>query len=520
MRSEQTLIQPPRFKISEKQWEVFMLTLMVLNGILPQIIPGFLVSPLFMGLEMVLMPFALLFFPIERQIKIFLTFAFLGYEYPLILGSIFFLLAFGAKVWKSNKMIVTRPLLFILGIVFYSILLFIVNAYNFFSFSGLMFWAMTFLGPFVLLLYMTQFRLAETVQDTIFGFFKKSIVIQFPILLAQALNMKTIIPGDWAGGSMLDAHNCGIFIGLYALHLILPKISSSATSAGWFSWSFLKKAIPTLCFLLLTDAKTVYFLLVISFLLFLLIILVKSFYKKYSFLPKGKIALYTLTGLFSLMLLPYLGQAYVRFAMNNPEADVYEIVGNYLLDDYHSFSEDHISNQKAVLYKRVFSSMRQEEELLWWVGTGPGTFGSRAANTLAYDVLYKETQKIPSFIPPVSSPWTRKYLGDLMTQDLVEIVLFRSAVLASPVSGIVALKAELGWPGFILFLLAILAFSFSLIPGKGNFLNRANSQMISIYWLLLPLLMIFDNYQEKPVITFPLILLTAVLLQSSYPGKK
>lgn len=507
------------FRISEKQWTVFFLILLVGNGILPQIIPGSLVSPLFMGIELAMIPFALFFFPVERQIKTFMAFAFLGYEYPLILGAVLFLFALAAKTWVNGNMKFHRPMGIFLLIILYSLFLFVLNAWHFVSFSGLIFWSMTFLGPFILLLYFSQFRLTHSASENLFNFFKRCVTIQFPILILQALNMKTLIPGDWAGGSMLDAHNCGVFIGLYCFTLILPKITGKAPTPGWLSWSLLKKIIPALFFLLLTDAKTVYLVQALGFLLFLLLILAKSLKHKYAYLPKIKIARYATLGLSALMLLPILGQAYVRFAMNNPEADLYEIVGNYLLDDFHAFGEDHISNQKAVLYNRVFSVMKSDDEWLWWIGTGPGTFGSRAANTLAYDVLYKESQKIPPIIPPVSSPWTKKYLGDLMTKELVEIVLFRSAVLASPVSGIVALKAELGWLGLFLFLFFVIAIASRLIPGKGNPTQQFSSQLAGIFWLMIPLLMVFDNYQEKPIITFPLILLTAVTLQSSVPKK-
>jgi hypothetical protein len=128
--------------------------------------------------------------------------------------------------------------------------------------------------------------------------------------------------------------------------------------------------------------------------------------------------------------------------------------------------------------------------------------------------MYKESQKIPSFIPPVSSPWTRKHLGDLMTSELAEMITFHSTFLAAPVSGIVALKAELGWPGLILFCLFTFSMAISLLPSfsTSNFIEAR--QTIAIFWIVFPLLMLFDNYQEKPVITFPLMILSAVLLKT------
>lgn len=515
MQENSGIFEKLKFQVTEKQWEVFLLFLMIGNGILPQIIPGSIVSPFFMGLEFALIPFALLFFSIHRQAKTLLAFAFLGYEYPLILAASLFILALSAKIWRTQKFTITKPLLLYLLLIIYAFTLFIFTSFVFVSFSGLIFWIFTFLGPVILLLYLIQFTYSAEISEGILRFFTRSIVIQFPIILLQAINMRTIIPGDWAGGSMLDAHNCGIFIGLYGLILILPKITLRTKTTSWLNFSFLKRAVPALFFLLITDSKTIYLIVLVSLLLFLLITLIKFIPKKRVQLNRKRISFYFLVGLSSFMLLPVLAQSYIRFALDNPEADIYEVIGNYFQDDDKEFTADFISNQKAVLYKRVFSQMKKEEELLWWVGTGPGSFSSRAANTLAYDVLFKESQKIPSFIPPVSSPWTRKYLSDLMTAELVEIILFHSTFLAAPSSGIVAIKAELGWPGFVLFLLFTVFMAASLIPGKGNEFLQIHSQAIAIFWIMFPLLMIFDNYQEKPVISFPLMILTAVLLKTS-----
>jgi hypothetical protein len=494
--------------ISQKYLEYFFLAGMILNGILPQIIPGSFVSPLFMGMELILIPWALLFFPISKQVITLIAFAFLGYEYPLILATLLFIPAFVIKAWKAKKLIITRPLLLFILLIIYALLIFILNSYLFISFSGLFFWILTFIGPIILLFYLLQFKFTQDETNGILHFFKKSILIQFPIILAQAVIMKSIIPGDWAGGSMLDAHNCGIFIALYGLTLILPGLTQKGKPFPLSSVYFLKKALPALFFLLITDAKTIYLVVLVSLLIFLLFTWLKNTFSKTLILSSRKVFAYLTLLVFSFLLIPILAQAYVRFALDNSEADLTEVVGAYLFDEENTF------NQKAVWYKRVFSEMKREDERLWWTGTGPGNFGSRAANTLAYDVMYKESQKIPSFIPPVSSPWTRKHLGDLMTSELAEMITFHSTFLAAPVSGIVALKAELGWPGLILFCLFTFSMAISLLPSfsTSNFIEAR--QTIAIFWIIFPLLMLFDNYQEKPVITFPLMILSAVLLKT------
>jgi uncharacterized membrane protein len=52
------------------------------------------------------------------------------------------------------------------------------------------------------------------------------------------------------------------------------------------------------------------------------------------------------------------------------------------------------------------------------------------------------------------------------------------------------------------------------VPGAYTRELRKYYQPMAIFWILFPLLMLFDNYQEKPIITFPLVILSAVLLKT------
>ena len=86
-------------------------------------------------------------------------------------------------------------------------------------------------------------------------------------------------------------------------------------------------------------------------------------------------------------------------------------------------------------------------------GTGPGTNGSRASNALAYDVMYKKdnTVKLPGFISPHSSEFTRRYISGLYTEKYAEASNYRSAILGNPFNSICAIFVEFGMLGFILF---------------------------------------------------------------------
>lgn len=505
----------PRFSFSERQWEILFFCMMLFNGVLPQVISGIFVSPLIMGMEILIMPFLFLFKSLRLQMKGMLVFAFLGYEYPLILASFFFLLMWLVTSWKQQQIRVNRPAVLILGLLIWAVLLFFMNSMVFISVSGLLFWMMTFAGPVFILLYFLQFHIQQEDAEAVLKFWIKVIRFQMLVVLLQAIVLRTVIPGDWAGGSMQDAHNLGTFLGLYILSLILPRLIEKNQPLFQNMWSLVKQIIPVFIFLVLTDSKVIDLILFVGLALFLLLILILKPFLGRCFLSVRKTFVSFLLFAGLLVIAPQGAQEYVRYVLEDPELDIYEMLGNYLFDEENSY------NQKTRLFTRTFSDMRQTDPWLWWTGTGPGTFGSRASNTLAYDVMYKEDQKIPSFIPAISSPWTKRYLGDLMTKELVEIITHRSAFLAAPSSGIVSVKAELGWPGLILYLLFTYSIAISLLfmSVKRTGLIRLWACILSVFWLMYPLLMIFDNYQEKPSITFPLMILTALMYRSGIQSK-
>tara|TARA_B100000378_G_scaffold206253_1_gene169514 strand:+ start:17870 stop:19333 length:1464 start_codon:yes stop_codon:yes gene_type:complete len=119
-------------------------------------------------------------------------------------------------------------------------------------------------------------------------------------------------------------------------------------------------------------------------------------------------------------------------------------------------------------------------------GTGPGTNGSRASNALAYDVMYKKenTVTLPSFIPPSSSDFTKKYLSGLFTEDYAENSGNRSATLGNPFNSICALFVEFGVVGFILFSM----FLFSLV--KTSLVQSDSGLSTAVFFIFLANLII------------------------------
>ncbi|MBA2628211.1 MAG: hypothetical protein H0U85_09365, partial [Gemmatimonadales bacterium] len=120
-------------------------------------------------------------------------------------------------------------------------------------------------------------------------------------------------------------------------------------------------------------------------------------------------------------------------------------------------------NPKAQLFSRT-ARLMGENSLQTWIGFGPGAFGSRAASIRATDVLFKEDNRLPSFITPHTAPAYASVAYDLYTSEIVRTEAFRSGALTSPFSSLVGVVAEYGILGsmvvaWFLFAAARAAFS-------------------------------------------------------------
>lgn len=163
-------------------------------------------------------------------------------------------------------------------------------------------------------------------------------------------------------------------------------------------------------------------------------------------------------------------------------------------------------NAKYEYYARTLST-KTRSGFEYVMGTGPGTNGSRAGNALAYDVLYKKsnTFSLPSFIPPFSNRFTRKYISNLYTWEYAEASSSRSALLGNPFNSFCANYVEFGIVGFVLFLV----FYYSLIKN----LNRRDSVIAKAAIILLIsnfLIAFLDPTFERPAQVFPTYLLCGI----------
>jgi hypothetical protein len=154
--------------------------------------------------------------------------------------------------------------------------------------------------------------------------------------------------------------------------------------------------------------------------------------------------------------------------------------------------------------------MSKEHPLFSVFGVGMGKFGGKVSNAFAKDVLYKDPDnKILSYLPTFSSRWVKKYYDGLYTKEVYETIRWRSANFSFPFAGIVTVKVELGFIGLFLFLGIV--FSMAMIAMQkyskvADLYVRKWLIGFTLYLLTIPVLMLFDNYQEFPQIMIPAFL--------------
>ena len=172
---------------------------------------------------------------------------------------------------------------------------------------------------------------------------------------------------------------------------------------------------------------------------------------------------------------------------------------------YMIYVENPNFNHKFVFLKRAFLDI-PESFNTWLTGTGPGTVGSRAANSRAYDSLYKlQGSRLPSFVPPFTSAPAREYFVDLYQKDFATR-WWMSVTLAAPFSSLISMYVELGLLGvglFVGFMWMLQLYFVRIVSYDSEPFFRALG--ISLYLGTLTILIgaFFDTYLERPLIMGP-----------------
>lgn len=172
-------------------------------------------------------------------------------------------------------------------------------------------------------------------------------------------------------------------------------------------------------------------------------------------------------------------------------------------------------NPKLQLYMRS-AELLGRNNLQTWIGYGPGSYATRAATIRATDVLYKEEQELPSFIPPHTGRAYRAVAYDLYTTEFVDAIRFQSGVLTSPFSSLVGIVAEFGILGTM-----VLTAMLGMVVRAGMRAwrrrdadppLRAAGATVVFAIPFLVVLGFFDSYFEQPDVTAPIVIAGVIAL--------
>jgi hypothetical protein len=172
-------------------------------------------------------------------------------------------------------------------------------------------------------------------------------------------------------------------------------------------------------------------------------------------------------------------------------------------------------NPKLQLYMRS-AELLGRNNLQTWIGYGPGSYATRAATIRATDVLYKEEQELPSFIPPHTGRAYRSVAYDLYTTEFVDAIRFQSGVLTSPFSSVVGIVAEFGLLGTLL----VVALLGAVVRAGARAWRstgvdppfRAAGATAAFAMPFLVVLGCFDSYFEQPDVTAPMAIAAVIAM--------
>ncbi len=177
-------------------------------------------------------------------------------------------------------------------------------------------------------------------------------------------------------------------------------------------------------------------------------------------------------------------------------------------------------NPKTQLVIRT-TRLMGENDLQTWIGHGPGSFATRAATIRATDVLFKEANRLPAFIPPHTGQSYRSVAFDLYTFDIADQARYRSGALTNPFSSLVGIIGEYGLAGSLLvfgFFLGLARAGYRLWRSDAEPGFRAAGATIGFALPLFILLGIFDSYFEQPDLTGALAVLALVVIAAGDLG--
>jgi hypothetical protein len=491
-----------------------VLSLLIFNGIVFTIQDVFGINThtrfLILAVALILAFIAIYFTGKTTQINALLGLSFLGSEIFLFALPVLFLPKFISFFFVKNVRI--KKLQFIVcGFLIYAIALIVVTSVTDFSILNTLLWFLIFGAYLFFFVYYARFEYNETDASVIFGFFFKLIILQLLVVLLQFPIHRDLHPGDSWTGTSGNSVVVGFFLFLLLIYKLVPRIIKPDKTDKLFTKQNIQLLVIIGVVLYLNDSKMIILSFLVAVILYILNVLLLRFLTKFRIGQFYKVVVATV-----FLILAYKGILFMANVYGQIKYSATGGINTVLREYFNPRLGETGTNAKFILYKRIYSDCLDDSPLVWLFGVGPGKFGSKASNIMAYDILYKDESQVrlPSFIPPYSNYWTRKYMSDLWTKEIALTSRFRSATLSFPFAGLITIKGEFGFIGLLLFLGVTYAFSYYLLR-KAYALEHPKFRkwaiVLSIFWFALPVHMIFDNFQEKTYIMLPMLLTSAVL---------
>jgi hypothetical protein len=164
-------------------------------------------------------------------------------------------------------------------------------------------------------------------------------------------------------------------------------------------------------------------------------------------------------------------------------------------------------NHKSAFIRRGFIYLLRNN--LLFMGTSPGTLGSRASNLRSRDILYKPQGQQLLFLGNFSSPATKEVYRGLYTEEYHRSAASFINILAQPFSSLFSFIFENGIIGTLLLLLC-------LFYSMRVFINYHNIHAIESCLMICLIFLwgIFDTIWERPFIMGVFYLILAINFRS------
>ncbi|WP_373207927.1 hypothetical protein [Clostridium paraputrificum] len=288
-------------------------------------------------------------------------------------------------------------------------------------------------------------------------------------MFIQVKEIGTIKIGDDYKGTFANAHIATLVMLVATIVLVVSKKKE-----------FRFKILTIIMYSILMDGKHVYLGLIMSVLI--TVILLKISKKYINMLKK-----YVLIPIIFIFAITFISKI-----------DISEMnLSKYIYDYNHNLRYSSIIN--------LIDVMKFPRNI---IGLGAGSYGSRASNALASDIMYKgeEQSDLPTIVSKYYYPIASRYDKDYVTR-----LRYHSAVLSYPFSSLLSIYAELGIIGSVICMVII---------GKNYYYcNRESIPMaINLISGFIFSISLFDTYLERVEVL--IILMIVLYISTMYKKEK